>query len=127
MIAVFAVIKAGGPDSIYIAIAMVAVFGSMGYIFYKLLWGLRANTRRLQNTGIPGKAKILEVYDTNITVNNNPPVRLVMELKNNFGQVYTTDCKMIVSRLRPINFQPGKQVNVKIDPKNEKDMIVDAS
>lgn len=127
LIAVFAVIKAGGPGSIYIAIALVAVFGSMGYFFYKFLWGPRFNTRRLQKTGISGKAKILEVHNTNITVNNNPQVRLVMELKNNFGQVYITGCKMIVSRLTPIYFQPGKEVNVKIDPNNEKNVIIDMS
>ena len=50
-----------------------------------------------------------------------------MELKNNVGEVYTTDCKTIVSRLRPVHIQPGKEVNVKIDPKNEKNVILDIS
>jgi hypothetical protein len=124
----FAVIRAGGPRSTYIAIAMIAVFGSMGLLFYKFLWGPRFNIRRLQKTGIPGKAKILEVYTTNITVNNNPQLKLVMEIKNNSGQVYTAACKTIVSRrLQPGYFQPGKEVNVKIDPKNEKNVIIDLS
>ncbi|MEO8413354.1 MAG: hypothetical protein ABI472_06825 [Ginsengibacter sp.] len=125
VIAIIAVIKAGGPDSFNIAIAMVIVFGGMGYILYKFLWGPRANVKRLQNTGIRGKAKILEVHETNIAVNNNPQLRIVLELKNNAGEVYTATCKMIVSRLRQNYFQSGKQVNVKIDPKNEKNVIVD--
>ena len=125
--AVFAVLKAGGPNSIYIATAMVVIFGGMGYILNKLLWQPKFNTRRLQTTGIPGKAKILEVHETNITVNNNPQLKLVMELKNNTGEVYTTGCKTIVSRLRPVHIQPGKEVNVKIDPKNEKNVILDIS
>ena len=33
IIAVRAVLKAGGPNSIYIAVALVIVFGGMGYFF----------------------------------------------------------------------------------------------
>jgi hypothetical protein len=125
LIAVYSVIKAGGAGSIYIAIGMVIVFGGLGFLLYKFLWGPRINIRRLQKTGIAGKAKILEVHDTNITINNNPQVKLILEIKNNFGQVYTTACKMIISRLKPVLFQPGMEISVKIDPKNEKNIIVD--
>lgn len=127
IIGIIAVLRAGGNNSIYIAIAMVIVFGGMGYFLYKFLWQPKFNTRRLQSEGIPGKAKILEVHETNITVNQNPQVKLVMEIKNSDGEVYTTSCKTIVSRLRTIAFQPGKEVNIKIDPKDEKNVIVDAS
>jgi hypothetical protein len=128
LIGAFTVIRAGGPGSIYIAVATIAVFGSMGLLFYKFLWGPRFNIRRLQKTGIPGKAKILEVHDTNIAVNNNPQLKIVMEIKNNLGQVYTTACKTIVSRrLQPGYFQPGREVTIKIDPKNEKNVIIDVS
>ncbi|HSN09993.1 MAG TPA: hypothetical protein VLS85_13215 [Hanamia sp.] len=124
VIAILSVLKSGGPDRVYIAIAMVIVFGGMGYIINKFLWAPKANLRRLNNTGIPGKAKILEVHETNVAVNNNPQLRLVLELNNN-GEVYTTNCKTIVSKFTPNYFQPGKEVNVKIDPANEKNVIVD--
>jgi hypothetical protein len=126
LIAIISVLKSGGPDRVYISIAMVIVFGGMGYIINKFLWAPRANLRRLNNSGIPGKAKILEVHETNVSVNNNPQVRLVLELNNN-GEVYTTDCKTIVSRFNSNYFQPGKEVNVKIDPVNEKNVIIDVS
>jgi hypothetical protein len=125
LIGVYSVIKTGGPDSIYIAGGMVAIFGSLGFLLYKFLWGPRINTHRLKKTGIAGKAKILEVHDTNITINNNPQLRLVLEVKNNFGEVYTTACRTIISRLKPILFQAGMEISVKIDPKNEKNVIVD--
>ena len=128
IIAARAVLKAGGPGSIYIAIALVVVFGGMGYLSYKFLWQPKFNTRRLQVEGISGRAKILEVHETNITVNQNPQFRLVMEIKNSIGQVYTTACKTIVSRhVITVPFQPGKEVSIKIDPKNEKNVIVDES
>ena len=125
LVGVYAVLRAGGPGSIYIAGGMIVVFGGMGFFFYKLLWWPKFNTKRLQKTGIPAKAKILEVHNTNITVNNNPQIKLMLEIKNNFGQVYTTACRMIISRLKPRLFQAGMEVPVKIDPKNEKNVIID--
>ena len=125
-LAVIAVLKKGGPNAVPISIAMVVVFGGMGYFLYKALWQPKFNTRRLQLEGIPGRAKIVEVHETNITVNQNPQYRLVIEIKNNAGLIYTTDCKTIVSRRSSVSFQPGKEINVKIDPDNEKNVIVDA-
>lgn len=125
ILAIFAVLRSGGPNSIYIAIAMVLVFGGMGYFLNKFLWQPRNNTWRLKMEGIPGTAKILEAHETNITVNQNPQYKLVMELKNKLGEVYVTGCKTVVSRRSTMSFKPGKEVNVKIDPKNEKNIIVD--
>ena len=125
LIGAFSVIKAGGPGSILIAIAMIAVFGSMGFFLYKLIWRPGMTTRRLQKTGIPGKATIIEVRETNISIHNNPQVKLILEIKNDPGQLYTTSCCTIVSRLRPGLFQPGMEITVIIDPKNEKNVIID--
>jgi|ERR1017187_1281228 hypothetical protein len=122
---VFAVLRSGDPEKVQIAVAMVVVFGAMGFLLYKFLWQPRFNVRRLQKDGIPGKAKILEVIETNITVNNNPQIKLVMELKNKSGEFYNAQCKTVVSRKSPVFFQPGKEVKVKIDPNNEKNVIID--
>jgi hypothetical protein len=124
---VVAVITTAGPSAVYIVAGMVILFGGMGFLFYKLFFGPMFNMGRLQKTGIPGTAKILKVSDTGVTINNNPQVKLLLEVKNNYGQVYNTVCRMIISRLQPGLFQPGMQVLVKIDPKNEKNVIVDFS
>ena len=125
VIAIISVLRSGGPDKVYIAIAMVIVLGGMGYFINRFLWAPKANLRRLHNTGITGKARILEVHETNISVNNNPQLRLLLELNDN-GEVYSTDCKTIVSRLNSNYFQPGKEVHVKIDPSDKKNVIIDA-
>lgn len=125
LLGVIAVLKSGVPNRITIAFAMIVVFGGMGFILYKLLWQPRFNVKRLQKMGIPASAKILEVHDTNITVNSNPQLKLIMELKNSDGQIYTTSCKTIVSRLSPIRFQSGQEVKVKVDPNDEKNVILD--
>ncbi len=116
-----------GSSGIYIAIGMLAVFGGMAFLFYKLFFGPMFNAARLQKTGIPGTATITAVNDTGVTINNNPQVKLTLDVKNSFGQRYTTTCRTLVSRINPFVFQPGLEVPVKIDPKNEKNVVIDMS
>lgn len=127
IMAVIAVLKAGGSASIYVAISMIIVFGGMGFFLNKFLWAPKNNIRRLMNFGIPGRAKILEVHETNISVNNNPQFKILLELKNSLGEIYSATTKIIVSRLKPNFFQTGKEVKVKIDPQNEKNVMIDLS
>jgi citrate lyase gamma subunit len=123
--AIAAVIVTTGSAGIYITVGMLALFGGMGYLFYKLFFGPMINANRLQKTGLTGTAKILEVKDTGVTINNNPQVKLTVEIKNSFGQRYTTAIKTLVSRINPFVYQPGMEVPVKIDPKNEQNVVID--
>jgi len=116
-----------GSLGIYMTIVMIAIFGGMFCLFYKLLFAPILNASRLQKTGLPGKAIITAVADTGVTINNNPQVKLTLDVKNSFGQRYTTTCRTLVSRINPFVFQPGMEVPVKIDPKNEMNVIIDLS
>jgi hypothetical protein len=97
----------------------------MFYLFYRLFFKSMINTARLQKRGLPGRARIIEVRDTGVTINNNPQVKLVLELKNPLGQRYTTHCRVLVSRLNPTAYSAGMEVPVKIDPQNEKNVVID--
>jgi hypothetical protein len=127
LVGVGAVLTTGGPEGIYIAGGMLLLFGGMFYLFYRLFFKSMINTARLQKTGIPGKARILEVKDTGITINNSPQVKLLLEVKNNFGQKYNATTRVLVSRINPGAYQPGMEVPVKIDPKNEQNVVLDFS
>ena len=116
-----------GSMGLIIAAAMLLIFGGMFYLFYRLIFKGMINVSRLQKTGIPGKATIVEVRDTGITINNNPQAKLILEIKNSFGQRYQAETRVIVSRLNPGAYQPGMEVPVKIDPKNEKNVVLDFS
>ena len=122
---IMAVWIAGGPEAIYVTAGMIAVFGFIIFLFYKLMIGPMLLNTRLKKIGVPGKAKILEVHDTGVTINNNPQVKLVLEVKNNLGQIYHASCRVMVSRINPGIFQPGMEVGVKIDPNNEQKLIID--
>src|SRR5687768_1668671 len=87
-IAIISVLMTTGEMGIYIAAGMLLIFGGMFFMFYKLLFAPILLTSRLLKTGIPGKGLIKEVSDTGVTVNNNPQVKLLLEVKNQFGQTY---------------------------------------
>jgi len=124
-VAVVVVLWSGGPASIFTAIAMILVFGGMGRILYKILWQPKFNTKRLQKTGIPATAKILKIEETNIAINNNPQIKLIMAVTGQGGGVYTTSCKTIVPKFKPMPYKAGSQINIKIDPADEKNVILD--
>lgn len=119
-----AVLATTGSMGIYIAGGMLLVFGGMFFLFYKLFFGPMINAKRLQKNGIAGKAKIKEVHDTGVTINNAPQVKLVLEIKNYLGQTYTTSIRTLVSRLNPGMYEAGMIVPVKIDPKNDNNVII---
>jgi hypothetical protein len=71
---------------------------------------------RLKKTGQKTQAKVIGVEDTGITVNNNPYVKLVLEINGK-----KTELTTIVSRVAlPI---PGSVINVVYDP-NDPTMVL---
>jgi len=126
-VGVGAVVATGGSEGKYIALGMLLLFGGVFYLLYRLIFKPLINTARLQKTGIPARATILEVKDTGVTINNSPQVKLILELKNSFGQKYTTQTRVLVSRINPNAYMPGMEIPVKIDPKNEQNVVLDFS
>ncbi|MEO6253778.1 MAG: hypothetical protein ABIO79_10750 [Ferruginibacter sp.] len=126
IIGVGSVLVNGGPAGVYIAAGILLLFGGMFFLFYKLLFAPMILASRLRKTGLPGKALIKEVRDTGVTVNNSPQVKLLLEIKNSFGQKYTTTIRTLVSRLQPFIYQPGMTIPVLIDPKDENKVVIDS-
>lgn len=124
LVGVGGVVATAGQTGIYMGAGMLILFGGMFYLFYRIFFKPILNTNRLQKTGIPAKATILEVNDTGVTVNNSPQVKLKLEVKNSFGQKYTTQIRTLVSRLNPGAFRPGMEIAVKVDPKNEMNVVI---
>jgi hypothetical protein len=125
LVAIGAVLATAGSAGIYITAGIIVVFGGMMFLFYKLFFGPMINASRLAKVGISGKATIREVRDTGVTINNSPQVKLVLDVKNSFGQVYSVTIRALVSRINPGMFQPGMVVPVKIDPKNDQNVVID--
>lgn len=124
---IIAVLSTTGSTGVYIVSGMLLLFGGMAWVFYKVFFQQMILAARLKKNGIDGTAVIKEVNDTGVTVNYNPQVKLLLEVKDNIGQIYTTTLRTLVSRVQPDLYKPGMRVEVKIDPKNQKNVIINTA
>ncbi len=79
-------------------------------------WSGVSETRRIQDIGVSGEARILQIWDTGMTLNDNPVVGLRVRVDPRDGQPYEVEIPKSVSRVHLAQFQPGQLVPVKIDP-----------
>lgn len=80
-------------------------------------WSGVSEARRIQAIGIPGEARILEIWDTGMTLNDDPVVGLRVIVDPEAGEPYEgVIAKSVVSRVHLPRFQPGRIVPVMIDP-----------
>jgi hypothetical protein len=85
-----------------------------------------SQARELQRIGVPADALILNVWDTGITVNDDPVIGLDVSVRAADGTEYETKIlKSRVSRVHLPQFQPGERVPVRVDPRDPKRVALD--
>lgn len=103
-------------------IIMILVIGFVGIVFWKTLFGPMMLSRRLAKSGFATTARVVEMSDTGVTVNNAPQVKLLLEVTPPNGAAYLVETKQLISRLQTTMFMPGSIVPVLIDL-NDKNTI----
>ena len=82
--------------------------------------------RQLQKIGIPAKATILKLWDTGITINNDPVIGLEVEVAPEGRSPYVATIKRsLISRLDVPQFQPRSVIPVRFDPNNPERVAID--
>lgn len=119
LVALVSVIMA---KSIFGVVMVVVITGVIGTVFWKVLFGPMMLTNRLAKNGYATNARVVEVSDTGVTVNNAPQVKLLLEVTPPNGTAYLVETKQLISRLQTSMFQPGMMVPVLIDL-NDKNAI----
>ena len=74
--------------------------------------------------GVPGRAVITAIQDTGMTVNDNPRVSLTLEVTVGDKAPYTATHDQVISRIAVAGFQPGATVPVRVDPVDERSLII---
>ena len=75
-----------------------------------------ADTKTLQETGVAAEAVILRIWDTGITLNDDPVIGMDVEVRPTDGEPWNaTIPKSLISRLDIPRFQPGQTVHVRYD------------
>jgi hypothetical protein len=99
----------------------LVVFAGMAFLMWKIFGGLMKQSQERQQllmTGIPANGRILQLLDTGMMVNNNPQVRIVVQVEPPGRPPYPAECTMVISHLAIPRVQPGMMVAVKFDPVN---------
>jgi hypothetical protein len=73
-----------------------------------------SQANELKRKGVPAEATIIKIWDTGMTVNNDPVVGFLLEVHPREGGAYQAETKILVSRLSIP--QPGQIVPVRYDP-----------
>jgi hypothetical protein len=108
------------------ALALLAVLALVGCALADRMSGV-TEAKRLHQTGTAASARILEIWDTGITVNEDPVIGMRVEITRPDGTTYTPSIpKSLISRLDIPRFQPGATVSVRIDPQNPDVVALDA-
>src|SRR3954471_19385167 len=103
------------------------VFG-IGITVIVLVWVrkfMRNMTGANLKDGTPAQATILRIWDTGTTINDNPVVGFLLEVRPQNQQAYQAETKSMIPRLSVSQFQPGAVVPVKFDPQTPTRIALD--
>jgi hypothetical protein len=84
-------------------------------IIFVVIAKKRKQTQQLMQTGIPGQAKILQVWQTGMMINNNPQIGMLLEVTREGAEPYQAEMKQVVPMIRLPSIQPGTILEVRID------------
>jgi hypothetical protein len=83
-----------------------------------------AQKAQLAQTGMPATGRLLQVQQTGTMVNFNPEVRAVVEVHHPQMGVYQAQTTVVIPQISIPQFQPGAQVQVRINPQNPQDIAL---
>ena len=101
-----------------IFVVILAALVSNGCAIANKMSGV-SEARAIQKVGEAASGIVIEVWDTGITVNDDPVIGLKLTVQRSGQQPYEVVInKSLVSRIHVPQFQPGWQVPVRVDPKD---------
>lgn len=118
------------PISIVItAISLLFTFAILGFVFYMVYAKIlkpSQEAKKLLQTGLGAKARVLALADTGVTINGNPQAQITLEVSPDNGMSpYQAVTKMVLSRLHIPQFQPGAKLRVKYDPNSPGNVAIE--
>jgi hypothetical protein len=125
---------AGALLGMTVAIAAAPLFGSIFSLFFILIFGfafgipyLRSRKRKqLLTSGLRADGKIIDMWDTAITINNQPQIGLKIEVTPPTGAPFTSEINLVISRLQTSFYQVGVKCIVRYDPNNKKTVAIES-
>lgn len=83
------------------------------------------DNKQIRATGVPADATIVQIWDTGVTVNNDPVVGFLLDVHPDSQAAFQARTKALVSRLAVPRVQPGAKLKVFFDPKDTTRVAID--
>jgi len=85
-----------------------------------------ATAREIRAVGQPAEATVVQIWDTGVTVNNDPVVGFLLDVRPTDGRpTFQAKTRALVSRLAVPRVQPGATLRVMFDPKDTARVAID--
>lgn len=110
--------------SVVITLLSLAVPLGIMWFLFKQAGANAAAERELIEKGTPAPATITAVNQTGMYMNNNPQVRIDLEIAPPEGETYTVVLHRFLQLVQIPRVQPGTVVEVRIDPENPKRVAI---
>ncbi|OGC21743.1 hypothetical protein A3J90_00470 [candidate division WOR-1 bacterium RIFOXYC2_FULL_37_10] len=112
------------PIVFIIAIIFFVIPSLIGPI--KIIWKMIFSDQELREKGVDGQARILEVIQTGTQINNQPMMKLKLEVSTSNQPPYIVEDKFMVPLMGLSLIRLGAVIPVKVDPKNPKRVAINA-
>jgi len=118
---VIAIIAAPVQGTIFTLI-FIAIFGlTFGRLY------LRSRTqKRLLLTGRRANGKIMEVWDTGVTINNQPQIGMTIEVTPDTEMPFRAEVKQVIPRLQTFYYRAGISCIVRYDPSDKSKVAIES-
>ena len=93
-------------------------------VLRKVFSGISQN-KTLLASGEPAQATVLQLWDTGVSLNDNPQVGLLLEVRPQHRPAYQVQTKSFISRLKVSQVQTGAVLAVKVDPTDPAKVALD--
>ena len=90
--------------------------GAIIFFVYRTVYGKINQSNKLLTTGVPAQARVMQLADTGVRLNDNPQVKLVLEVHPMGQSPYQVEVSSFISMIKLAQVQPGQMVNVRYDP-----------
>lgn len=108
---------------IVVVVIIAVVFG---LVFLPMIRGSMRSSKLMQ-TGVSAQAQILKVWQTGMSVNDQPQLGMLLQVQPTDGTPpFQAEAKKVVPLVQIPQFQPGGMLEVKYDPANPKEVALAA-
>ncbi|MPZ17682.1 MAG: hypothetical protein GEV06_07210 [Luteitalea sp.] len=84
-----------------------------------------AEAKQIRAVGVAAEATVVQIWDTGVTVNDDPVVGFLLDVKPDGQPPFQAKTKALVSRLAVPRVQPGAHLRVMFDPHDTTRVAID--